>query len=106
MKPKDYRTTQTRILPILGVASLQLGGVIAFDASVSAWLSCSVIAHKSTVFKRTLLSVNALGVVPFTSEDVACVIIVDPLLIRIAHFKLILITYCELALNDVICLLK
>lgn len=86
------------------VASLQRGNVVAFDASASAWLSRSEIACKSTVFKRPLLPVNALGVVLLTFEDVACATIVDPLLIRIADFKLILFRDCEVASNEVICI--
>ena len=84
------------------VASLQRGNVVAFDASASAWLSRSEIACESTVFKRLLLSVNALGVVPLTFKDVACATVVDPLLIRIADSKLILLSYCEFAPNEVI----
>ena len=84
------------------VASLQRGNVVAFDASASAWLSRSEITFKSTVFKRSLLPVNALGIVPLTFKDIACATVVDPLPIRIADTKLILLSYCEPAPNEVI----
>ena len=73
--------------PVFGVASLQLRRIVALDTSISAWFSRCVVAHKSSVFERLLLFVDALGVVLLTHEDVAGAVIVNPLLVRIAHFE-------------------
>ena len=89
--------------PIFRVASLQLGTVVAFDTSAGAWLSRCVVAHESTVFKRPMLvvSVDTLSVVCLTFEDVACALVVDPLIIRIADFKRIRLSGHELALSGI-----
>jgi len=83
--------------PIFRVASLQLGTVVAFDTSVGAWLSRRVVAQERTVFKRPLLTVYTLSVVCLTFEDVACALVVDPLIIGIADFKRIRLSGHELA---------
>ena len=72
---------------IRGAAPLLFGSADALDTSVGAGLAGSVETLESAVFKRLLLTVDALSVILFTSKDVACTLVVDPLFIRIADCK-------------------